>query len=85
MKVNNNIPEWKLVVPKGYRREVLASCHDIPNTGHLGIFKTLCRIRKFYYWPKFKTYVNNYVQHCRTCGAQKKSTTNYKSGVQRGA
>ncbi|KAG5867991.1 hypothetical protein JTB14_004631 [Gonioctena quinquepunctata] len=36
--------EWKLVVPKESRKEVLAEAHDLPTAGHMGTFKTYNRI-----------------------------------------
>lgn len=71
--VNLNVPEWKIVIPKNYRKDVLASCHDDPTSAHLGIFKTLSRVKELYYWPKMRTYIKNYVKHCRVCAAQKSS------------
>lgn len=73
--VNVNEPEWKIVVPKMYRKDVLRECHDAPTSAHLGVYKTNCRVRQLYYWPKMRTYIKSYVKHCRVCAAQKSSNT----------
>jgi len=39
------------VVPIKQRRKVLEYAHDIRASGHLGIKKTLAKIRQTYYWP----------------------------------
>lgn len=73
--VNLNLPEWKMVVPKGRRKDVLLSCHDDPKSAHLGIYKTYGRVQQLYYWPKMRSYVKNYVNHCKICAAQKVNNT----------
>ncbi len=42
---NNNI----IVVPKSLRNDVLKMLHD--DFGHLGIKKTLSRVKERYFWP----------------------------------
>ena len=47
---------WQAVVPlclrkKVLRRKVLKYSHDIKASSHIGIKKTLCKIRQGYYWP----------------------------------
>lgn len=73
-------PQWKIVVPKHRRRQVIEECHDYPVAAHLGIFKTLARVRDLYYWPKLKGDVVKYVKSCRICSAQK-SRNNSRPGL----
>lgn len=63
--------EWKLVVPKGLRKVVLEENHDSTAAGHLGIFKTKCRIMQSYYWPSMSSDIVNYVRSCEVCQCQK--------------
>lgn len=69
--IRTNMPEWKLVIPKGQRQEVYKCCHEDPQAAHLGIYKTINRIRELYYWPHLLQDVRKYVRHCKTCAAQK--------------
>lgn len=62
---------WKLVVPKEYRRQVFDECHDQPTAGHFGVFKTLDRISRLYYWPKMQVDVTRYVKNCTVCQKHK--------------
>lgn len=44
--------EWKIVVPKPQRKEILRQLHDNPTSGHCGIYKTYRRVTQRYFWPK---------------------------------
>lgn len=72
--IHTNLPEWKIVVPKGRRLTIFKDCHDNPQAAHLGTFKTVQRIKELYYWPKLAQDVRKYVRHCNICSAQKTST-----------
>lgn len=60
-------PVSQLVVPKGYRVEVLRVAHDTPFGGHLGIKKTLARISVGFYWPNIAKDVQEYCTTCDVC------------------
>lgn len=71
LPISTNIPDWKLVVPTDNRADILFRMHDLPTSGHLGIYKTLARISDFYYWPKLRQSVRKYVANCKICAAHK--------------
>ena len=52
---------------------LLKECHDAPTAGHLGQEKTLELLSRNYYWPKMRTFVNEYVRTCDTCTRNKTS------------
>lgn len=60
-----------MVVPKEERRRIVLEAHDLPTSGHLGIFKTYHRIVERFYWPNMKSDVVLYVNRCETCVAHK--------------
>lgn len=64
---------WKLVVPESLRISVLKECHDNPSAGHLGVKKTVNRVRQHYYWPSLIADVKQYVRHCEICASHKSS------------
>lgn len=66
-----NSSSWKLVVPKDSRKEILSRCHDLPTSGHVGMFKTFWRIAERYYWPKLRSDVHKYISHCHICAQNK--------------
>lgn len=66
--------EWKLVVPKESRLEILTQNHSEPTSGHFGIFKTYKRLALNYYWPNMYKDVVYFVTSCETCLAYKQPT-----------
>ncbi len=63
--------EHRLVVPVMKRKEVMELNHDHMLAGHLGIAKTIARIRKQFTWPNLKDEVTAYVNGCLTCARRK--------------
>lgn len=63
--------EWmevhQIVVPKVFRGEILKLGHDAPMAGHLGVRKTLDRVRRHFYWPTIDSDVRHYCKTCETC------------------
>ena len=55
----------QLIVPPGLQQRVLEAMHDMPHGGgHMGADRTANRLKKRYYWPKWKSDVE---RHCLTC------------------
>ena len=50
---------------------VLKYSHDIKASGHLGIWKTLSKIRQRYYWPGLQNDVRAYIAGCEKCLSRK--------------
>ena len=62
----------RLCLPPGkFRTEVLLANHDDVTAGHLGLKRTLTKMRCRYYWPKMSKSVQEYVQSCENCQARK--------------
>ncbi|KAG5885433.1 hypothetical protein JTB14_016827 [Gonioctena quinquepunctata] len=59
--------DWKLVIPKNKRKDILLKCHDDPQAGHPGVFKTFKRVSEHFYWPKMKADISSYVKRCKVC------------------
>ena len=57
----------QIVVPASYRNQVLSLAHDCPLSGHLGVRKTLYRIRNYFYWPGMQKDVKMYCRTCHIC------------------
>ena len=43
---------FQLAVPSQLQEQILFMCHDSPQSGHLGIEKTLARVTSRYWWPR---------------------------------
>ena len=57
----------QIVVPVGYRVQILSLAHDNALSGHLGIAKTYYRILKHLFWPGLKRDVSRHCHSCHTC------------------
>ena len=62
---------WQLVVPVEKRQEVLQHTHDSPAAEHMGVHRTIERVRQGFFWPGLKRDVQRYCQECDACTAQK--------------
>ena len=69
--LGTDIIYWQAVIPLKQRRLVLKYSHDIKASGHLGVTKTLKRIRQRYYWPGLQRDVRAYVVGCEKCAKRK--------------
>ncbi|XP_068205388.1 uncharacterized protein [Palaemon carinicauda] len=60
--------EWKvreqIVVPSKFRHFILQEAHESEWGGHLGIRKTLSKVKDNFFWPSVKKDV---VRHCKSC------------------
>lgn len=75
LPVPSNLPEWKYLVPKPQRSDVISSCHDPPLAAHFGFYKTLNRVKELYYWPKMSSDIQRYIRGCKVCQSQKMPNT----------
>lgn len=63
--------EGKILVPKILRESVLENFHDHKTAGHLGIAKTLAKIRNRFKWPKMRKDIHNFIRSCLICAKRK--------------
>lgn len=68
---NHDISEWKQLILKNNRFNILKENHDEPLDHHLGVYKTSNRISQIYYWPKVRKDIAKYISKCRACLANK--------------
>lgn len=59
------------MVPKALLSEVLADLHEGALGGHLGVDKTLARLKERFYWPGHHSDVRDWYQNCCTCASRK--------------
>ncbi|CAI5682831.1 unnamed protein product [Oreochromis niloticus] len=67
------LKQLKLFAPTTLRGYLLKYYHDHPTAGHLGIAKTLARLRLRFFWPHMNSDVKKYVVSCCSCQATKPS------------
>ena len=61
------IPRHAVVVPETLEPEILKGVHDSPFSGHIGVIKTLDKIRDRFYWPGMRESVELYIRECPVC------------------
>jgi hypothetical protein len=66
-ELGGKLKDWKLVVPKEARVQVMQELHDGLTAGHMGSFKTCKRIQQQYFWPKMRKDIASYVKRCKIC------------------
>lgn len=67
----SNNTTYQIVMPLSQRRFILQQMHDSKTSGHLGVTKTLNKIRQAYYWPGLQSDVWSYVAGCDLCARRK--------------
>ena len=60
-----------MVVPKGLQHMIMDEYHSAPYMAHLGIHKTIARIKKYYWWRGLMRSVTKYVLACKECARAK--------------
>ena len=70
------------IVPLKERRHVLQYSHDHKTSGHLGVTKTLSKIRQSYYWPGLQRDVRQYIAGCEICSKSKGLTKTKRAPMQ---
>jgi hypothetical protein len=56
-----NTVTWQLVLPKCLRKEVLQQLHNENVAGHLGVSRTIARVRSRFYWNNYHSFVRRWV------------------------
>ena len=59
----------QLLIPKKRVAEVLGELHDKAAGGHLGVKKTLGKVRERFYWANLKVDVADWCRKCAVCAA----------------
>ena len=60
-----------VLVPQKFVKEVLELAHDSPVGGHLGVNKTLFKVRQTGYWVGMKRDVASWLRTCKECEGRK--------------
>ncbi|KRY26178.1 hypothetical protein T01_9729, partial [Trichinella spiralis] len=55
------------VIPRQRIPEILAAIHNQQSGDHLGVAKTLAKVRQRYYWPQQREDVEDWCRACQTC------------------
>jgi hypothetical protein len=67
----------KIVAPQVLVHFLFAYFHDSPLGGHLGVSKTIHKVRQSFIWKGMDAYIATWVKVCRDCGLSKPARTRY--------
>jgi len=65
----------QLVVPQSMQEDVMRVAHESLVGGHMGLEKTVDKIRNEFYWPRMYSDVSHWVESCTVCQQRKSPTT----------
>ena len=60
------MPEWEHLIS-----DVMSQVHDSPTGGHMGVAKTLEKLRQQFYWVKQRSTVKEWYKKCDLCNSRK--------------
>ena len=69
--VCGNRISWQLVIPPSLRPQVLKSLHSEKTSGHLGVRKTLSKLKERFYWMGMGNDVRRFCRSCDICASRK--------------
>ena len=72
----------QVLIPHALREEVLSNMHESPLAGHLGVDKTLARLRERFYWPGYHDDVKDWCNRCASCAARKNPVPTTRAPLQ---
>lgn len=61
----------RIVIPETLKEQCLYRYHNHKLAGHLGIKKTLMKMKKKFFWPKMTKSITNHIRSCLTCAKMK--------------
>ena len=64
---DGNRMKLQLVVPQSLVPEILKLLHDNPTSGHLGVTKTVERVRQRFFWSGLRQDVESWCRNCEVC------------------
>ena len=63
--------QLQFVVPKSIRPQILKQLHDVPTAGHLGVTKTLSKLKEEFHWINCRRDVEDWCRRCEECAKRK--------------
>ena len=74
---------WQqLVVPHTLREEIMRELHSGALEGHLGVEKTVSKIKERFYWPGMHQEVDQWIRTCPSCATRKSAPQRNRGPLQ---
>lgn len=72
----------RLVLPKQFREEVLGELHGGQLSGHLGVHKTMAKVKYRYFWPGMSADIRSFLRSCDLCAKRKSPARKRRAPLQ---
>ncbi|KRY08837.1 Gypsy retrotransposon integrase-like protein 1 [Trichinella patagoniensis] len=70
------------VIPRQRMPEILGAIHNRQSGAHLGVAKTMAKLRQRYYWPQQREDVEHWCRACQTCAVRAVPTKKPQAAMQ---
>ena len=70
------------LIPLSLRPQILQELHEGVTGGHLGMDKTLAKLKERFYWPRHYNDVKNWCHNCHSCAQRKSPSPKYRAALQ---
>jgi putative transposase len=70
-----NVAQFLICVPKSMYFNILENYHDLNTSGHLGLKRTLNKLKERFFWPQMSKFIAQYIKTCKQCQSRKKPKT----------
>ena len=79
-----DVQYWRVVVPDdlGVKSLMVSEVHSIPYAAHLGVQRTLDKVRRYFWWRGMTGDIREFVESCPTCQLEKTDHTMKKESLQ---
>ncbi len=74
--------EWKLVIPRDKRMEILYLLHNSQTAGHPGMSRMKLTVCSRFYWSRMRKDVENWLTCCRPCSMAKRGLRQQRAPLQ---
>ena len=73
---------WHVVLPTKLRSEVVKELHGGKSSGHLGMNKTIAKVRMRFYWVGMDADIRSIVRQCNICASKKSPAKKRRAPLQ---
>ena len=73
---------WQLILPESLRNEVLLQLHNKKTAGHLGLAKTVQRVKQRFYWANCSKDVRRWCRKCDLCASRRRTQRKLRAPMQ---
>ena len=79
---DGTLVRWQLILPRECRNAVMKGLHDENAGGHLGMSKTLDKVKQRYFWHGMSVDVRSWVRSCNICARKREPGRRQRAPLQ---